>query len=197
MQIASHINTLLIVFYVAVAVLFVGMAWALYRTEPVSGPVWQYRNWWIYPPLVVAMLWLVLTTNIQVVMADMVYKQALPYDNRAEYDASIPLYLKTVALAPSQDFYFLFLGRAYLEKAQRTDDPEQKIALLAESRDALLKALDINPLNTDHSANLARLYRAWGGLITEPAETCQDARTGIQVLQPGDQSEPQQRTALE
>ncbi len=170
MQIASHINTLLIVFYIAVAVLFLAMAWALYRAEPVSGPSWQFRNWWIYPPLVVAMLWLVLTTNIQVVMADMVYKQALPYDNRAEYDASIPLYLKTVALAPTQDFYFLFLGRAYLEKAQRTDDPEQKVALLAESRDALLKALDINPLNTDHSANLARLYRAWGGLITEPAE---------------------------
>ena len=170
MQIASHINTLLVVFYSAVALIFALMAWTLYRAESVSGPAWQYRNWWIYPPLVVAMLYVVLTTNVQVIMADMVYKQALPYDGRQEYDASIPLYLKTVQLAPAQDFYFLFLGRAYLEKGQRTADLQQKVALLSQSRDSLLKALDINPLNTDHSANLARLYRAWGGLITEPAE---------------------------
>ena len=170
MQIAAQVNTLLIVFYLTVGLLLLLVAWGLYRSETANGPAWQFRNWWIYPPLIVAVLWLILTSNIQVVLADMVYKQALPYDNRQEYDASIPLYLKAVELAPNQDFYFLFLGRAYLEKAQRTEDPQQKVALLAQSRDALLRALDINPLNTDHSANLARLYRAWGGLITEPAQ---------------------------
>ena len=170
MQIAAYVNMLLIVFYVSVGLLLLLVAWSLYQSELADGPAWQFRNWWIYPPLIVAVLWLILTSNVQVVLADMVYKQALPYDNRQEYDASIPLYLKAVELAPNQDFYFLFLGRAYLEKAQRTEDPQQKVALLAQSRDALLRALDINPLNTDHSANLARLHRAWGGLITEPAQ---------------------------
>jgi tetratricopeptide (TPR) repeat protein len=105
-----------------------------------------------------------------VILADMVYKQALPYDDRQEYDASIPLYQRTIQLAPTQDFYYLFLGRAYLEKAQRSGDPQQRDTLMNSSRDALLKALQLNPLNTDHSANLSRLYRAWGGLTTVPAD---------------------------
>jgi tetratricopeptide (TPR) repeat protein len=171
MEIAGEISSLLILFYAVMGVLMLLLALALYRrAEPRNGITWQFRNWWIYPPLVVVVLWVVLTTNIQVILADMVYKQALPYDDRQEYDASLPLYQRTIQLAPTQDFYYLFLGRAYLEKAQRTADAQQRDALMNSSRDALLKALALNPMNTDHSANLARLYRAWGGLITVPAD---------------------------
>ena len=161
MEITSQVNQLLIAFYVAVAIVLFLMAFALYRTVSFSGPSWQYRNWWIYPPLVVIAIYLILTTNIQVILADMTYKQALPYDGRNEYDASIPLYGRAIQLAPTQDFYYLFLGRALLEKAQRMNDPRERLQYLTSSRDALLTAFDLNPLNTDHSANLARLYRAW------------------------------------
>ena len=170
MEITTQVNYFLIVYYAAVGIVLFLMAFALYRAVSFSGPAWQYRNWWIYPPLVAVAIYLILTTNIQVILADMVYKQALPYDGRSEYDASIPLYLRAIQLAPTQDFYYLFLGRAYLEKGQRSNNSDERAKYLTNSRDALLKAFDLNPLNTDHSANLARLYRAWGGMTTDVPE---------------------------
>ncbi len=171
MEIVGEISNLLIFYYLVMGIMMLLLALALYRRAAAdAGTIWQFRNWWIYPPLVVVVLWVVMTTNVRVILADMIYKQALPYDDRQEYDASIPLYQRTVQLVPTQDFYYLFLGRAYLEKAQRSSDPQERDTLMTSSRDALLKALALNPLNTDHSANLARLYRAWGGLTTAPAE---------------------------
>jgi tetratricopeptide (TPR) repeat protein len=42
--------------------------------------------------------------------------------------------------------------------------------LLMAARAVLIRAREINPLNTDHSANLARLYRRWADLSTDPAQ---------------------------
>jgi len=47
-------------------------------------------------------------------------------------------------------------------------DAKQRTDLLNTSRTELLRARDLNPLNTDHSANLARLYRTWAEVTTEP-----------------------------
>jgi tetratricopeptide (TPR) repeat protein len=98
------------------------------------------------------------------------------------------LYREAAALQPGQDFYDLFLGRALLQLATMTpgggstilpEDVSQTPAgdLLAvvdqgiqsRTREDLLRAANAaleaarraNPLNTDHSANLARLHRAW------------------------------------
>jgi tetratricopeptide (TPR) repeat protein len=49
------------------------------------------------------------------------------------------------------------LGRAYLERASRTTDVIEREELLNTAEIRLLDAQKINPLNTDHTANLARL----------------------------------------
>jgi tetratricopeptide (TPR) repeat protein len=143
-------------------------------------------------------------SNLDPIRADIIYKQADPYDKQGQWDVSIAHYKHAIELAPNEDFYYLWLGRAYLEKsssANVTPKPlfnEQtqldgilhlsvqqtaglsRTDLLYAARAVLLRARAINPLNTDHSANLARLERRWADLSTDPAEKAKHAELSSQ-----------------
>jgi tetratricopeptide (TPR) repeat protein/cyclophilin family peptidyl-prolyl cis-trans isomerase len=106
---------------------------------------------------------LVIATNLSIVRADIFYKQGLSAEKARQWDGAIYFYERAIELAGEQDFYYLFLGRAYMEKGKSSPE-EERDAWLRESEEALLEARRIAPLNTDHSANLARLHRTWGGL---------------------------------
>jgi len=112
--------------------------------------------------------YLVTTTNLRIIQADIVYKRADPWDKAAgrtgnpqNWDNAIALYRHAIDLAPREDFYYLWLGRAYLERSGVTEDTNERVELLKTAEDRLLVAQDINPLNTDHTANLARLNTRW------------------------------------
>jgi cyclophilin family peptidyl-prolyl cis-trans isomerase/tetratricopeptide (TPR) repeat protein len=133
-----------------------------------------------YGVLVAAILFvpfLISKTNVQVVQADMIYKRGRFYDNQASndrsadtWDTAIAIYQEVLDRAPHEDYYFLFLGRAYLERSTIASDPVEQIALFNEAESRLLEAQAINPLNTDHTANLARLNtRRWGTAV-DPVE---------------------------
>ena len=152
------------------------------------------------------------TSNLQPIAADIVYKQANPWDgqggqvlqagtNVQGWDLAIEHYRRAIALAPNEDFYYLWLGRALLEKAKTTqatpaapiiknEDSFNRVIgdawgrttanplpsanlgredLLAAAKIILQEARVINPLNTDHSANLARMYRQSGDITQDPA----------------------------
>lgn len=118
-------------------------------------------------------LFLIQTTNLRIIQADVVYKQARPLDQQAsrsgnpqQWDVPIAIYEHAIELAPNEDFYYLFLGRAYLEKSGVVENPEERRQLLETARERLLFAQEINPLNTDHTANLARLTTRWASLST-------------------------------
>ena len=148
-------------------------------------PLWR-RSWaWSYPVLAVVVGLMVLA-NASVVRADIYYKQAWDgYHRRAfegasartmdlplvqaYYRAAIERYAQALRYAPDEDYYLLFLGKAYLELAEMTEKPEDQQALLRSGEEALRRARDLNPLNTDHTANLARLYRTWAGVTSDPA----------------------------
>ena len=106
---------------------------------------------------------LIYSTNISIVRADILYKQGLSSEKAQRWDGAIYFYNKAIDVAPHEDFYYLFLGRAFMEKGRTSKEPDRQ-TWLKQSEQALLKAREIAPLNTDHSANLARLYRTWGGL---------------------------------
>ncbi len=112
-------------------------------------------------PIVVAVL--IFATNTSIIRADIVYKQGLSAEKARQWDGAIYFYEKAIEMAREQDFYYLFLGRAYMEKGKSAKGQNRE-ALLQRSEDALRQARQLAPLNTDHSANLARLYRTWGGL---------------------------------
>ncbi|MDJ0752979.1 MAG: tetratricopeptide repeat protein [Ardenticatenaceae bacterium] len=125
--------------------------------------------------------WVVNTTNLDVIQADMIYKRGKPFDAQAGqltvsgenpevalrfWDNTIAIYERALEIAPSEDFYYLWLGRAYLEKSGLLIDQEREILLTTAAR-SLIKAQDINPLNTDHTANLARLNTRWAAVSPE------------------------------
>jgi tetratricopeptide (TPR) repeat protein len=107
-------------------------------------------------------------TNLRVVQADMIYKRGKPFDVQAmgqndpqNWDVAISIYEKALELAPWEDFYYLFLGRAYLERSVAASDEAELTSLYNTAEDLLIQAQTLNPLNTDHTANLARLYTRW------------------------------------
>lgn|GEM_PF-2109721 len=133
--------------------------------------------------------WLV---NVSTVQADTHYKQGLAYDNAQAWRESIALYSRAIELQPNQDYYYLFLGRSWLEFAKHVDQEDEgnwrtrqswvkesnagaernkqleaearhaeKIYRLRQSEEVLQRARNLNPLNTDHYANLGRLYLYW------------------------------------
>jgi tetratricopeptide (TPR) repeat protein len=143
-------------------------------------------------------------SNLDSIRADIVYKQGDSWDKQGQQDAAIAHYKHAIELAPNEDFYYLFLGKVFLDKASVTNaaptslfndqtqlegilnlNPQQtailgRTDLLQAARAVLTRAREINPLNTDHSANLARLYQSWANLATDPAQKAQLAEQSSQ-----------------
>ncbi|MEX1018462.1 MAG: tetratricopeptide repeat protein [Litorilinea sp.] len=131
--------------------------------------------------------------NIGLVRADIIYKQGQQFDSQSAWVDSTELYRRALDARRTEDHYMLFLGRSLLEHAKsqpvdgsfslsETPDLNDVLALtpdvvsimgradtLRAAEAVLLEAQSVNPLNTDHTANLARLYRTWADL-TEDAE---------------------------
>lgn len=134
------------------------------------------------------------SVNIGLVRADIIYKQGQQFDAQGNWVSSIELYRRALSARTTEDHYMLFLGRALLEQA-KTASTEGAYTLSSEptldevvnltpeavsqmSRSELLRAAEVvltaaqsvNPLNTDHTANLARLYRTWADLAPDNAD---------------------------
>jgi tetratricopeptide (TPR) repeat protein len=196
----------LVFYYIAVLLLLLAVAGALLvgRSLPLS--FWRRRYGWLYPLLVVGVIALIFITNLNTVRADIVYKHAKSYFEAGQWDASIALHQQAVKIAPKEDYYYLFLGSALLEKAKQAPEgpatlPEginiakvlsftpQQIAslsredLLRASEAVLLEARRLNPLNTDHSANLARLNRTWGQMASNEAQRVEKLDKALKYYQ--------------
>ncbi|HET7088205.1 MAG TPA: tetratricopeptide repeat protein, partial [Anaerolineae bacterium] len=112
----------------------------------------------------------------------------------SQCDIAIAHLKQALRHAPDEDFYMLALGASYLNKsaastdegsplliesstydsvfnldAERTSQLNRRDALTA-ARVTLEHARRVNPLNTDHSANLARLHRRWSDLASSTDE---------------------------
>lgn len=118
---------------------------------------------------------LVSYSNLRIIHADISYKLADPFargEDPAQWEYAIKLYQRANAYAPSEDYYYLFLGRAYLERARllQTSDPAETQRMMTEAKSDLLLAQRLNPLNTDHTANLARLHRFWAQITKDQTQ---------------------------
>ena len=120
-----------------------------------------------YLVLPVATIAAVLFLNVNVIQADVIYKTGLQFDDAGQPQAAIPLYERALALAPGEDYYYLFLGRSYLNATASQTEAADRNALLARAEAQLQAARSLNPLNTDHTANLARLNRRWAEYLPD------------------------------
>jgi tetratricopeptide (TPR) repeat protein/O-antigen ligase len=99
--------------------------------------------------------------NLSVIQADVDYKIGLQFDEQGRSDLAVPLFQRAVLQAPGQDNYYLFLGRAILNSSADVTDAAQRDELFAAAQTSLLAARRLNPLNPDHTANLARISHQW------------------------------------
>ncbi len=110
--------------------------------------------------------------SYNLIRADIVFKQGSAFADAAtvnEKQVGIQHYERAIEYAPREDYYYLFLGKAYLELAQGLPDTtpaDQREALFLRTEAVLVDAREINPLNTDHSANLARFYKSWAARLS-------------------------------
>jgi len=184
---ANAVAATLTVFYVLAALLVVGLAAALVVESPLVGAGRAgNRNRGqanrsplaivAYAALPILVVFAAVTLNMQVVQADVIYKTGLQFDDSGQPQAAIPLFQRALNLAPTEDYYYLFLGRAYLNATNAITDTAQRDQILSDAEQQLIKARGLNPLNTDHTANLARLNRRWAELTSDNA-SLRDQRT--------------------
>lgn len=169
---ASVGGTLTLYYWLIVFTLLVGGAVLLIGTGSAPQPVGVVSG---VALVVLALLAgaVAVVTNLRPIQADIVFKQAGPYEQQDQWAMAVRHYQRSIDLAPGEDFYYLYLGRAYLEHAKTLPDAASRNTVLNQTERTLKRARDIHPLNTDHSANLARMYRTWAELA-EDAETRQE-----------------------
>jgi len=119
---------------------------------------------------------LINTTNLKIIQADIDFKLADPFARETTWPVAIQIYDRALSLAPNEDFYYLFLGRAYLEYARTITDENDREKLMEQALRDLETAQKINPLNTDHTANLARLYSLWSSMTEDNEKKLERAR---------------------
>ena len=119
---------------------------------------WFLSRWggWLYLALVVAAVALNLITNLNLVRATVWFEASRSFVEAGQWNSGIAALRRASALAPAQPRYRLFLGRAYTQRA--TADPEHRDRWLLDAEEALLQAIELNPLDPEHYAHLGQVY---------------------------------------
>src|SRR5690606_3599947 len=140
---ASQAGGLLMGFYLFLLLMLFALAFALGATgqggrkaRTTAPPSLAYGG------LAVALLvglFIVFQVNVRPMQADMIFKRAKPHDDLATrstqaelqvrldaWDTAIAIYNLAIERNPTEDFYYLFLGRAYLERAALTQNAAEQ-----------------------------------------------------------------------
>lgn len=164
----------------ALVVAALGIAATLYLAEPRVGRTRVQWRALFYGILLVGVSVGVWKANVLPIQADVIYKQGLQYDATLDWEQAAAAYELASARAPYEDYYLLFAGRARLEQARAAVDAAQRNGLFEEAIARLDQARVLNPLNTDHTANLARAYRSWAEAESDPALKTQRLELALQ-----------------
>ncbi len=161
---SEQILTLL---YVFVILVIFSLAVVLPPAWPSISGRWGTASLGLAAVLFIAVFAASAYTNLRVIQADIAFKTADLFARPGTWPVSIRIYDQARDLAPNEDYYYLFLGRSYLEYAKTLNDPIEREQLIQQAADDLKQAQKINPLNTDHTANLARLHSLWAAVSTD------------------------------
>lgn len=162
---------LLTQFYIFGLLLLLGLAWVLPGQEQTRRPARVSSiAAWVAPLALLVVMGISTVTNLRVIQADIAFKMADPFTRGDQWPVAILVYQHAIELAPNEDYYYLFLGRGYLEQAKNLKTVDERRALFLQAEKDLKTAQRLNPLNTDHTANLARLYSWWASATDNATE---------------------------
>ncbi|MEA3310446.1 MAG: hypothetical protein U9Q70_13190 [Chloroflexota bacterium] len=175
-QVAMTLAGVLGHYYLLIFLLLIGMSLLLMRESVLPARWAEPISLLVLPVLLLFGIILIRTYSYDLIRADIVFKQGSSFANQREANQKqigIAHYNQAIELTPHEDYYRLFQGKAHLELAQSLPqdvDAAQREAVLKQTEAVLLEAREINPLNTDHSANLARFYRSWGASLSDATQ---------------------------
>ncbi len=175
-QVGRYEN-LLASFYIIAFILLLALAYFLPEERTGRQPGFSLAGALTAGAGLIVVLVLAATTNLRVIQADIAFKLAEPFARDEQWPVAISIYNRANELAPTEDYYYLFLGRAYLEHAKSLSEADEREKFISQAADDLRKAQSINPLNTDHTANLARLYSLWASYMPDDASKMEKAGT--------------------
>lgn len=161
-------ENLLANYYLALFILLAALALALAYRQPASEKVSRFLVGMPGLGLLLIALFLASYSNLRIAQADVAFKSAELFTQPKTWPVAIAIYQRANTLAPKEDYYALFLGRAYLEYAKTISEEAERERIISQAAEDLKKAQRLNPLNTDHTANLARLYNVWANSSADP-----------------------------
>jgi O-antigen ligase len=162
----NSIGSLLTKYYLYIFLIILVMAFILPDDWPVKSTASSAFTGLLVPVGLIVVFAFTNLSNLRVIHADITFKMAEPFTKNDRWDVATFLYKRSLELTPREDHYYLFLGRSYLEQAKITDTTADQDNLVLAAEKDLKVAQSINPLNTDHTANLARLYSWWASKAT-------------------------------
>ncbi|MFQ5578175.1 MAG: tetratricopeptide repeat protein, partial [Anaerolineae bacterium] len=163
---ANGLVDLLQGFYVSLFILLAVIALMLLQRRTRGLPPWRPANWWLYPPLIAAVLLAIFFKNINVVKADIYLKEGERYRNAQQWDNAITLHQEAINVDSDEDFYYLMLALDYQLKAQdgSLSNADRRQAWLQGERIALA-ARNLNKYNPDNTGNMGRYYFTLGQIL--------------------------------
>jgi tetratricopeptide (TPR) repeat protein len=173
----NNIGSLLTKYYLYIFIIILVAAFLIPEDWPTRRSFKSPSALILSPIFIILIFLLANISNLKVIHADIAFKMADPFTKSNQWKVSTFLYKRALELAPKEDHYYLFLGRSYLEQAKTTESVADQDNLILQAESDLKVAQAINPLNTDHTANLARLYSWWAGKAT--SNTTRSERTQI------------------
>jgi tetratricopeptide (TPR) repeat protein len=175
--VALRLSKVLGRYYTLIFFVMITAALFLMGEEQEKLNVWiKPHNLLILPVGLLLGIFIIRNYSYDLIRADIVFKQGNSFASSRDLtqkQIGIAHLEQSIELAPREDYYHLFLGKAYLELTQslpQETPPEQREDLFRETERVLKEARGINPLNTDHSANLARFYRSWSQSTSDPEQ---------------------------
>ena len=137
----------------------------------------------VFPLLMIGAFYFASISNLRVTQADVAFKIGDSFARPESWGLATQVYKHAIDLSPTEDYYYLFLGRANLEESRTIQDAQARDQYLLDAKDNLIKAQSINPLNTDHTANLARLYSTWASYTVDPTLKSERAKISSEYFQ--------------
>jgi len=161
-----RVTNLVNLFYGYLVILILFLSYCLYVQSPLHTITENKMPilWLSAAMSVVVGIFFIYTVNIKPVYADILFKLAEPFSSASRWDIVDLLYQQSVDYSPTQDYYYLFLGKASQEQAKTAVSPDVQEKYAQQALQNLNQAQRLNPLNVDHTANLARLYSWWASV---------------------------------
>lgn len=153
-----------VIIFFFIFVLSLGLAAAYFLMPPLRTlppVIWKKKALWAYALLLFVAFWIISVSNITPVKADIYLKQGLAHERNYRWNEGIRHVNRAIETDPNEETFYLNLGRILFGKANSSNDLNEKNAIFEKIRETMERANSLNPMNTDHIANLGLLYLRW------------------------------------